>query len=155
MFPFTEFFLYAVTPSCLCFPYPQTPKSWCGYYWPSWPFIPSINKIKNVHKLETGKPWDQGFDLVVVQSILKSPLDIASDSIMAMLNHCLRNFYYNQTTGVPMGSAISSLIAEAVMQNIEDKIMAQFRPRLSFRYVDAMFVIRKIALTRNLSIQLQ
>ncbi len=26
------------------FPYPQSPTSLCGYYWPSWPFLPLINK---------------------------------------------------------------------------------------------------------------
>ncbi len=25
-------------------PYPQSPTSLCGYYWPSWPFLPLINK---------------------------------------------------------------------------------------------------------------
>ncbi len=28
------------------FSYPQTPTSLCGYYWPSWPFLPLINKIQ-------------------------------------------------------------------------------------------------------------
>ncbi len=26
------------------FPYPQSPTSLCGYYWPSWPFLPLINQ---------------------------------------------------------------------------------------------------------------
>ncbi len=40
-----------------------------------------------------------------------------------------------------MGSPISGFIAEAVMQSIETKIMAQYRPRLWLRYVDDTFVI--------------
>ncbi len=26
------------------FPYPQSPTRLCGYYWPSWPFLPFLNK---------------------------------------------------------------------------------------------------------------
>ncbi len=40
-----------------------------------------------------------------------------------------------------MGSPISGFIAEAVMQSIEAKIMAQYRPRLWLRYVDDTFAI--------------
>ncbi len=40
-----------------------------------------------------------------------------------------------------MGSPISGFIAEAVMQSIEAKIMAQYRPRLWLRYVDDTFVV--------------
>ncbi len=40
-------FLYTVTPEYLCFPLPPIPTSLCGYCWPSWPFLPLINKIKN------------------------------------------------------------------------------------------------------------
>ncbi len=71
---------------------------------------------------------------VVAQLLLESPIDILSESIMEMLSHCLNNFcifddeYYKQNTGVPMGSPISGFIAEAVLQSIEAKIMAQYRP---------------------------
>ncbi len=65
---------------------------------------------------------------------------------MEMLSYCLNNFcifdeYYKQDIGVPMGSPISGFMAEAVMQRIEAKIMAQYRPRLWLRYVDDTFVI--------------
>ncbi len=40
-----------------------------------------------------------------------------------------------------MGSPISGFIADAVMQSIEAKIMAQYRPRLWLRFVDDTFVI--------------
>ncbi len=42
-------FHYTVTPDNLCLPYPQTLTSLCGYYWPSWSFLPLINKIKYHH----------------------------------------------------------------------------------------------------------
>ncbi len=76
---------------------------------------------------------------LVTQLLLKNPLDIPSDSIMEMLNNCLNNFckfddeYYKQKIGLPMGSPLSGFIAEAVMQSIEAKIMAQYRP-LWLRY---------------------
>ncbi len=40
-----------------------------------------------------------------------------------------------------MGSPISGFIAEAVLQGIETKIMAQYRPRLWHGYVNDTFVI--------------
>ncbi len=84
---------------------------------------------------------------VVTRLLTENPIDIPTESIMEMLNHCLNNFcifddeYYKQNIGVPMGSPISGFIAEAVMQSIEAKIMAQYRPRLWLRYVDDTFVI--------------
>ncbi len=74
---------------------------------------------------------------VVTWLLMESPIDIPTESIMEMLNHCLNNFgifddeYYKQNIGVPMGSPISDFIAEAVMQSTEAKIMAQYRPRSS------------------------
>ncbi len=84
---------------------------------------------------------------VVTRLLMESPIDIPTESIIEMLNHCLNNFcifddeYYKQNIGVPMGSPLSGFIAEAVMQSIEAKIMAQYRPRLWLRYVDDTFVI--------------
>ncbi len=40
LFPFIDILLYTITPDFLRSPYPQTPTSLCGYYWPSWPFLP-------------------------------------------------------------------------------------------------------------------
>ncbi len=45
LFPFINIFLYIVTPDDVCFPYPQTLFSKCGYFWPSWSILPLINKI--------------------------------------------------------------------------------------------------------------
>ncbi len=74
-------------------------------------------------------------------------VDIPSESIMEMRNHCLSNFcifdyeYYKQNIGVPMGSHISGFIAGAGMQSIEAKYMAQNRPRGWLRHGDSTFVI--------------
>ncbi len=68
---------------------------------------------------------------VVTQLLLENPLDILSDSIMEMLNHCVNSFckfddeHYKQNIGVPMGLPISGFISEAVMQSIQAKIMAK------------------------------
>ncbi len=64
-----------------------------------------------------------------------------------MLKHCLNNFckfydeYSKQNIGAPMGLPLSGFVAEAVMQSIEAKIMAQYRPRQWLRCVDDTFVI--------------
>ncbi len=105
----------------------------------------------------------------VTRLLMENPIDMPTESVMEMLNHCLNYFcifddeYYKHNIGVPMGSPISGLIAEAVMQSIEAKIMAQYRPRLWLRYVDDTFVIinrndfehfHKIINTMNASIKL-
>ncbi len=46
LFPFHGIFLYIVTPGYLCFPNPKILICLCGYYWPSWPVLPLIKKIK-------------------------------------------------------------------------------------------------------------
>ncbi len=101
----------------------------------------------DVISLFPSTPIDLAKD-VVAQLLLGSPIDIPTENIMEMLNHCLNNFcifddeYYKQNIWVPMGSPISGFIAEAVMQTIEAKIMAQYWPRLRLKYVDDTFVIR-------------
>ncbi len=100
----------------------------------------------DVISLIPSKPIDLARE-VVIQLLLVNPLDMPSDIIVEMLQHCLDNLcgfdseYYKQNIGVPMRSPISGFIAEAVMQIIEAKIMAQYRPRLWLRYVDDKFVI--------------
>ncbi|VDL96641.1 unnamed protein product [Schistocephalus solidus] len=42
-----------------------------------------------------------------------------------------------------MGSPISCLLAELVLQQLEEEVMRTFRPKLWFRYVDATVVIIK------------
>ena len=42
-----------------------------------------------------------------------------------------------------MGSPISNLIAEAVMQRLEQSIVGQLKPKVWIRYVDDTFVIIK------------
>nr|VZI03821.1 unnamed protein product [Spirometra erinaceieuropaei] len=68
-------------------------------------------------------------------------------NLIDLLKHCLKTFFtfngavYEQVKGTPMGSPLSSLIAEAVLQRLEALAFDHYRPRLWVRYVDDTFVI--------------
>nr|VZH93756.1 unnamed protein product [Spirometra erinaceieuropaei] len=48
---------------------------------------------------------------------------------------------YEQVKGMPMGSPISGLIAEAVLQRLESLVFRHHRPKFWARYVDDTFVV--------------
>ncbi len=52
------FFSILLPQTIYIFPYPQSSTSLCDYYWPSWSFLPLINKIKCVlgHQVGTQRP---------------------------------------------------------------------------------------------------
>ncbi len=66
-----------------------------------------------------------------------------------LLDHCLSNYFqfdghfYQQIKGTPMGSPISGLIAEAVVQRLKRAVFAVISPKLWKRYVDDTSVIIK------------
>lgn len=74
---------------------------------------------------------------------------ISHANIMLLLDLCLTNYFrfngkiYKQIQGTPMGSPISGLIAEAVMQRLEEIALPIIQPKLWVRYVDDTFVIIK------------
>ncbi len=76
-----------------------------------------------------------------------TPLSVATDSLMDLLNHCLINYFqfngklYQQVIGMPMGSPISGLIAEAVLQRLEAIVFQIFTPKHWKRHVVDTFVI--------------
>ncbi|BHF64099.1 hypothetical protein SprV_0200709800 [Sparganum proliferum] len=67
--------------------------------------------------------------------------------LVDLLKHCLKTFFtlngatYKEVKGTLMGSPLSSLIAEAVLQQLKAPVFDNYRPRLWVRYVDDTFVI--------------
>ncbi|BHF67439.1 hypothetical protein SprV_0301046500 [Sparganum proliferum] len=68
---------------------------------------------------------------------------------MELLRHCLKTYLtfggqmYEQIKGTPMGSPISGLIAEVVLQRIEHLVFTKYQPKFWARYVDDTFAIVK------------
>nr|VZI31581.1 unnamed protein product [Spirometra erinaceieuropaei] len=69
--------------------------------------------------------------------------------IIELLELCLKTFFtfngqvYEQKKGTPMGSPLSGLIAEAVLQRLEQQVFSSYPPKFWARYVDDMFVVIK------------
>ncbi|BHF85361.1 hypothetical protein SprV_1002852500 [Sparganum proliferum] len=67
--------------------------------------------------------------------------------IIQLLKFCLKTYFtfdgtiYEQVKGTPMGSPISGLIAEAVLQRLESLVFRHHRPKCWARYVDDTFVV--------------
>ncbi|BHF71889.1 hypothetical protein SprV_0401495000 [Sparganum proliferum] len=67
--------------------------------------------------------------------------------IIQLLQFCLETYFtfdgtiYEQVKGTPMGSPISGLIAEAVLQRLESLVSRHHRPKFWVRYVDDAFVV--------------
>ncbi|BHF70851.1 hypothetical protein SprV_0401390400 [Sparganum proliferum] len=87
-----------------------------------------------------------------LQTLLEEQYDetdkkLKIEHLIDLLKHCLKTFFtfngavYEQVKGTPMGSPLSSLIAEAVLQRREALAFDHYRPRLWVRYVDDTFVI--------------
>ncbi|XP_039192952.1 LIM/homeobox protein Lhx4 [Crotalus tigris] len=74
---------------------------------------------------------------------------LRSDDLVDRLVLCLKTYFtfqgtmYEQIKGTPMGSPISSVIAEAVLQQLEHVAMTQYCPKFWACYVDDTFVIIK------------
>nr|VZI11418.1 unnamed protein product [Spirometra erinaceieuropaei] len=67
--------------------------------------------------------------------------------IIQLLKFCLKTYFtfdgtiYEQIKGTPMGSPLSGLIAEAVLQRLESLVFRHHRPKFWARYVDETFVV--------------
>eukprot|EP00061_Rhincodon_typus_P011321 g36247.t1 len=74
---------------------------------------------------------------------------ISTDNMLKLLDLYLMTYFtfngqiYEQIIRAPMGSPISRLIAEAVMQRLESMALPEIQPRLWIQYVDDTFVILK------------
>ena len=75
-------------------------------------------------------------------------LPLPTDDIMGLLNLCLTSTYfqyngkhYKQLHGTAMGSPVSVVVAEIVMQNIEEQALATYTRTIPIwlRYVDDTF----------------
>nr|VZH95989.1 unnamed protein product [Spirometra erinaceieuropaei] len=67
--------------------------------------------------------------------------------VLQLLKFCLRTYFtfdgtiYEQVKGTLMGSPISGLIAEAVLQRLESLVFQYHKPKFWARYVDDTFVV--------------
>nr|VZI50358.1 unnamed protein product [Spirometra erinaceieuropaei] len=93
-------------------------------------------------------PHDLAIDCVA-QRLQENPIEIPTQHIIELLKLCLRNYcqfdnkFYQQVKGTPMGSPISGLIAEIVLQRLEKKVFQDLSPKVWLRYVDDTFVVIK------------
>ncbi|BHF63431.1 hypothetical protein SprV_0200642300 [Sparganum proliferum] len=85
----------------------------------------------------------------VARRLRDNPIDIPTHRVLEMLKFCLNNYCqfdgkcYQQVKGTPMGSPSSGLLAELVLQRLEQEVVQSFQPKTWLRYVDDTFVIVK------------
>ena len=103
----------------------------------------------DVKSLFTSSPLQLALDCTetaINNSTIELPLP--TDDLMALLNLCLTSTYfqyngthYKQLHGTAMGSPVSVVVAEIVMQNIEERALATYKRTLPLwlRYVDDTF----------------
>ena len=92
------------------------------------------------------RDWCISIRVLLVYSTFKLPLP--TNDIMDLLNLCLTSTYfqyngkhYRQLHGTAMGSPVSVVVAEIVMQNIEEQALTTYKQTvpLWLRYVDDTF----------------
>nr|VZI03321.1 unnamed protein product [Spirometra erinaceieuropaei] len=103
-------------------------------------------------RLRYPAPQARHLAVETLQILLEEQYDEADKKLkikhlIDLLKHCLKTFFtfngavYEHAKGTPMGSPLSSLIAEAVLQRLKALAFDHYRPRLWVRYVDGTFVI--------------
>ncbi|BHF62760.1 hypothetical protein SprV_0200574600 [Sparganum proliferum] len=94
----------------------------------------------------------QDLAIETIELLLQSKYDetencLGHAQILQLLKPCLRTYFtfdgiiYEQVKGTPMGSPISGLIAEVVLQRLESLDFQHHRPKFWARYVDDTFVV--------------
>ena len=77
------------------------------------------------------------------------PHSLSNTVLLELISLCLniyfsfKNRFFEQKKGTPMGSPISGLLAELVMQKLENIAISKLQPKFWLRYVDDTFVIMK------------
>ncbi|VDM06420.1 unnamed protein product, partial [Schistocephalus solidus] len=117
--------------------------------------VDEVMVLFDVISLFTSIPPDLAVD--TIGSFLREKCDETDQQlkrvhIIELLRLCLKNFFnfngqvYEQNKGTPMGSPLSGLIAEAVMQRPERLVFSSSPPpKFWARYVDDNFVIIKLS----------
>nr|VZI36621.1 unnamed protein product [Spirometra erinaceieuropaei] len=104
----------------------------------------------DVTSLFTSIPQDMAVE--TIELLLREKYDetenrLGHAQIIQLLKFCLTTYFtfdgtiYEQVKGTPMGSRISGLIAEAVLQRLESLVFRHHRPKFWARYVDDTFVV--------------
>ncbi|BHF57728.1 hypothetical protein SprV_0100067300 [Sparganum proliferum] len=74
---------------------------------------------------------------------------LKSEHLLELLRYCLKTYFtfggqmYEQIKGTPMGSPITGLIAEVVLQRVEHLVFTKYQPKFWARYVDDTFAVVK------------
>nr|VZI36625.1 unnamed protein product [Spirometra erinaceieuropaei] len=94
----------------------------------------------------------QALAVETLSDLLRQDYDGGDDQptaqhLIELMRLCLRTFFtiegttYEQIKGTSMGSPISGLIAEAVLQKLERRLFEEYKPKVWARYVNDTFVI--------------
>ncbi len=92
----------------------------------------------------------QGLAHKAIRQLLESGnnnISLTTDEMMNFLEFCLNTVFmfdgkiYQQVKGTPMRSLISGVIAEAVLQKLEQEVLPRCPPKFWARYVDDTFVV--------------
>nr|VZI20829.1 unnamed protein product [Spirometra erinaceieuropaei] len=103
-----------------------------------------------VVSLFTSIPQQLAIDVVrqlLVDRYNESDNPLKTEHLMELLRYCLKtNFTFGgqmheEIKGTPMGSPISGLMAEVVLQRIEHLVFTKYQPKFWARYVDDTFAI--------------
>ncbi|BHF61137.1 hypothetical protein SprV_0100410800 [Sparganum proliferum] len=96
--------------------------------------------------------WRIDLAVETIELLLREKYDetenrLGHAQIIQLLKFCLKTYFtfdgtiYEQAKGMPIGSPISGLRAEAVLQRLESLIFRNHRPKLWAWYVDDNFVV--------------
>nr|VZI02610.1 unnamed protein product [Spirometra erinaceieuropaei] len=104
----------------------------------------------DVTSISTSIPQDLAVE--TIKLLLQDKYDetdnrLGQAQILQHLHFCIRTYFtfdgtiYEQVKGTPMGSPVSGLVAEAVLQRLDSLVFRHHRPKFWARYVDDTFVV--------------